>query len=206
LKETLLKRHWYDGWIYSKIIDQKNSGLRKGILDVLPGGKKIIDIGCGTGGFVLNIAKRSEYVVGVDLSQEMIRIAEYRKQKTGIRNVKFIHANAKYLSMEIKEKFDYAILSFFVHENRNEDFMAIIKEVTKITNSIVFFDYNIPLPCNISGLIIRLIEFFAGREHFKNFKEYCGKNGLEPLITQTGLFIKENKVNSTKVFKIVVAE
>jgi ubiquinone/menaquinone biosynthesis C-methylase UbiE len=48
--------------------------------------QNVLDIGCGTGTFSRQLARRSEAVTGLDLSPEMIRVAESRSQEyTNIR-------------------------------------------------------------------------------------------------------------------------
>ena len=41
-------------------------------------GKKIIDVGCGTGLLAVKLAKAGALVTGVDLSRDMLNIAEKR--------------------------------------------------------------------------------------------------------------------------------
>jgi len=70
--------------IFDKII---NAGLRRpGLLKRLKialeasnpdQGKRILDIGCGSGKFVVECAKRGAEVCGIDISREMIEIASH---------------------------------------------------------------------------------------------------------------------------------
>ena len=65
-------------------------------------GKKVLDVGCGTGLFAYNAAKRGAFVLGIDFSTEAIDIA----------NSQHTHKNLKFQSMdvnEIKEKFDVIV-------------------------------------------------------------------------------------------------
>ena len=65
-------------------------------------GKKVLDVGCGTGLFAYNAAKRGAFVLGIDFSTEAIDIA----------NSQYTHKNLKFQSMdvnEIKEKFDVIV-------------------------------------------------------------------------------------------------
>ena len=47
----------------------------------------MLEIGCGTGGFARRLAERSQHVLGLDLSPEMIRIA--RERSTRFPNIEF---------------------------------------------------------------------------------------------------------------------
>lgn len=65
-------------------------------------GKKVLDVGCGTGLFAYNAAKKGAIVLGIDFSTEAIEIA----------NSQYNHKNLKFQSMdvnEIKEKFDVIV-------------------------------------------------------------------------------------------------
>ena len=65
-------------------------------------GNKVLDVGCGTGLFAYNAAKRGAFVLGIDFSTEAIDIA----------NSQYTHKNLKFQSMdvnEIKEKFDVIV-------------------------------------------------------------------------------------------------
>jgi SAM-dependent methyltransferase len=50
-----------------------------------------LDIGCGTGDFVRLLAARSEHVLGIDLSPEMIAVA--RESSRGYRNIDYLNAD-----------------------------------------------------------------------------------------------------------------
>ena len=58
---------------------------KRGIL----GGKRAIDIACGTGNYTLALGRYFEEAVGCDISDEMISYAEERKRKAGADNVSF---------------------------------------------------------------------------------------------------------------------
>lgn len=65
--------------------------MRGRILDALPDdlqGMRILDAGCGTGAMCAELASRGADVVGVDISPELIRIAEQRVQLSA--NVSFV--------------------------------------------------------------------------------------------------------------------
>ena len=75
----------------------------------------MLDVGCGTGGFVMKLSERSRSVTGVDLSEKMIRTARKRKEKEGADNVEFLCTDATELTAVLDRKFEYATMSFFLH-------------------------------------------------------------------------------------------
>lgn len=64
----------------------------------------ILDIGCGTGTFALEISQKGVRVLGVDLSNEMIEISKKKAQERGVSS-SFAIADMRDLS-EIQEEFD----------------------------------------------------------------------------------------------------
>jgi ubiquinone/menaquinone biosynthesis C-methylase UbiE len=63
---------------------------------VMPG-ERVIDVGCGCGATALELAARvgpSGFVVGIDVSQPMLKRAHERAQTAGVTNIEFIHADA----------------------------------------------------------------------------------------------------------------
>lgn len=205
MTETLLKRHWYDGWFYSIFIDSDRSNLRNKILRFLEKNKTVLDIGCGTGGFALKIAPFSKYVLGVDISESMIRTANRRKKKSGCENIDFMNANALELSTLLDRHFDYAVLSFFIHEVNPQYRLEILRQAKRCADVLLIYDYHVPLPRNLSAAFVKAVEYFAGREHFRNFVDFNQNGGIQPLLDSVGLTIKESKVNRPRIFQIVKA-
>jgi len=205
MSETLIKRHWYDGWFYSVFIDSDRSNLRNKILRFLEKDKNVLDIGCGTGGFALKIASCSKYVLGMDVSESMIRTANRRKKKSGLKNVDFINGNARELSTILDQRFDYAALSFFIHEVNPQYRLEILRQARKCAEVLLIYDYHIPLPRDLSGAFVKAVEFFAGREHFRNFVNFNQNGGIRPLLDSLGFSILDSRINRPGIFEIVKA-
>ena len=68
---------------------------------------RILDIGCGTGRHALELTKRGYNVVGIDLSESMIKKAREKAKNAGL-NVDFQLADARNLPFE--HEFDLAIM------------------------------------------------------------------------------------------------
>ncbi len=200
--KTLLQKHWYDGWFYAAFIDSANNSLRNKLLDFIEPGKTVLDVGCGTGGFTLKLAQKCSRAVGVDVSKKMIDIARRRKEKLGAANVEFLHLHAAALQETLAQPFDYATLSFVLHEMPPLDRLAVLGEVRKIARSIIILDYHAPQPLNVWAAAIRTIEFFAGRAHYTNFRDFLARGGLPGLFKEAGLAIIRQKINHSGVFII----
>jgi 2-polyprenyl-3-methyl-5-hydroxy-6-metoxy-1,4-benzoquinol methylase len=68
---------------------------------------RILDIGCGTGRHALELARRGYRVIGVDLSESMLRQARQKSGAQGLE-VDFRQMDARYLDFEAE--FDLAIM------------------------------------------------------------------------------------------------
>jgi SAM-dependent methyltransferase len=108
---------WYGVWSHLKGLDLSRVSLEKLGLDAdrstnhlnsggpdlahvlkeieIPFGSRALDLGSGKGGAILTL---SEFpfaeIVGVELSADLIRIAEANVRRLGLRHVHFVHADA----------------------------------------------------------------------------------------------------------------
>jgi SAM-dependent methyltransferase len=70
--------------------------------------RRVLDLGCGTGGHALALARRDYEVVGVDRSEEMLALA--RDKAAG--SVSFHHGDIR--SFDLGERFDLVLMMFAV--------------------------------------------------------------------------------------------
>lgn len=76
-------------------------------------GKRVLDVGCGTGRMAVQLAKRGAYVVGIDISQHMLEIAKSIVEKEGFQN-KCTFIQDDFAKHVFNEKFDISLaLGFF---------------------------------------------------------------------------------------------
>ena len=66
-----------------------------------------------------------------------------------------------------------------------------MKRVVKKEGDLVFIDFEAPLPQNAYSYLIEFIEFIAGREHFRYFKDYIEQGGLDELLKENHLHEKK---------------
>ncbi len=78
------------------------------LLSVRP--QKILDIGCGTGNPTLIFARRGYEMVGMDYSEEMLKVA--REKSEHFSNVRFYHGDVRNFDLENEMPFDAAISLF----------------------------------------------------------------------------------------------
>jgi SAM-dependent methyltransferase len=69
--------------------------------------KTVLDVGCGSGRYAIDLSRNGMKITGVDFAKEMLDIAEANSQKLGFDN-DFIEGS--YLDVKIEKKHDAAIL------------------------------------------------------------------------------------------------
>ena len=192
------------GGFYSTFVDPILVKMRKRIADNVESGKNIIDVACGTGAQVLELASKSEFVVGVDLSESMIKKAIQLKSKNRVENSDFRICNATDLSDFDNRQFDYATMSLALHQFHPEHHSTILNEMKRISDKIIIVDYTVPLPKNIFGFGSKWAEFMAGIEHNRNFKKYYNAGGLNTIVPQNNLKIIHSEFFAKDIFQLVV--
>lgn len=85
---------------------------------------RLIDMGCGTGWTSIFFAKRGYDVVGVDISEDAIMLANQNKQRYNVENVRFIVADYESISKENFGEYDCVVFYDALHHAENE-FLAL---------------------------------------------------------------------------------
>lgn len=198
-------KHWYDGAIYARI-SKYNEPVFAVMKSIIEKNATVLDLACGTGRFSIHIADKAKYVLGVDLSSRNISEALKQKRKSGLSNIEFFHGDAAQAAKIGKRKFDFATISFALHETQFETRLAILKQMKAVAKKIIIADYNAPQPKNMTGYFNWAVEFAAGAEHFRNFRHFHRNGGLETLLDVANMKIKKTMLDKKKVTKIVLAK
>lgn len=176
--------NFYDMLLYPflKNIRKKTARI---IIQLNP--KSVIDICCGTGNQLKYLKDTGIKLTGIDISPVMLKAASgIDCHEQDARNILFPD-----------KSFDLVIIQLALHEKSFDDQKKIIDEAYRILiddGHLLIVDYEISkktLP--FSRYIITLIEFMAGKEHFKYFKEYH-KNECTNRLINNNQFILEKKV------------
>ncbi len=147
-----------DGWIarHAFFFEEDWRYLRH----VVPEGKRVLDLGCGTGALLGRL--RPSLGVGVDLSRPMIDQATARWP-----NLTFVHADVEYLD-EVADRvggpFDFIIMSDTI--GSLDDCWETFRRLHRFCNpqTRVVISYHSPLWAPLSGLYSRL----RGGQHVLN--------------------------------------
>ena len=200
------KTHWYDGKFYDTVIAPNQDKLFEDILNLMGPGKTVIDVGCGTGRFSFLAAGRCKSVLGIDLSEKNITRAVKNLGLRGKKNITFEHTTVEEVKKGIKEKFDFALLTYVIHEVKEEERIPLLNEIFNVADRLIIGDYLVPAPAGLTSLLNEAVEFLAGKEHYAGFKSFKAKKGINGL-AEEGKFKVVNEIkNSSNGRHIIILE
>ena len=176
---------------YSTIIDPILKEVRICVagLSGVKAGDRVLDVCCGTGDQVFHYEQKGAIATGVDQKPNMIELAERNRKRRGFKHSTFRIAGATELPFP-DGYFDCASISLGLHEmERDERNRAVseMKRVVKKEGVLMFIDYLVPLPGNSFAYLIRAVEFIAGRDNHRCFRDYLAQGGLDQVLKETEL-------------------
>lgn len=197
------KDHWYDGWFYDFFIAPNQDRLFSEIKRIIEPNSKVIDIGCGTGRFSFSVADGVNKVVGIDLSKKNIDKANQTLSKKPNERISFLHTNLSTLISQ-NSRFDYALMTYVIHEVNEEERVKLLKDISNVADRIIIGDYLVPKPDGFWSVLNEVVEFAAGSEHYRNYKNYVRNGGLQDLANKAGLKIIKEIKNKPSTSHLVV--
>ncbi len=145
---------------------------------------KILDVATGTGKQAFAFAKKGYDVIGIDLSEDMLKVAI---NKNKYENAKFEVADATNLPFEDKS-FDFSCVSFALHDmilTIREKALKEMVRVIKPKGTIMIVDYALP-----KNKISRFLIYHIVKLYEPYYTEFI-KSDLEALLRKSGIEIKE---------------
>ena len=198
------KNHWYDGWFYDRFIAPNQDKLFWQIKNLIQPNSGIIDIGCGTGRLEFTLADKCKSVLGIDLSKKNIDRANLKLLDHPNDKISFKHNNLSEIIKEGQTHFDYAVMTYVIHEVNEEERINLLTGISKVADKIIIGDYLVPRPKGFGSFLSEVIEFIAGTEHYRNFKSYVAKGGIHYLADKAGLKVVEEITNHPASNHLVV--
>ena len=200
------KEHWYDGWFYDRWIAPNQDRLFGQIKTLLPPGSTVIDVGCGTGRLALSIAEKCSTVLGVDLSKRNVEQAKLRLSKTPCQGASFAHASVREILGDGKKHFDYAVLTYVLHEVAAEDRSTLLDELARVVHRVIIGDYLVPVPGGFWSFLNEVVERAAGRDHYRNFRSFVARGGIAGELASTDLELLHESEDAPGTSHLVVLQ
>jgi len=196
------KKHWYDGIIYDKFIAPNQDRMFRIIKGIVPKESNVLDVGCGTGRLSFQLANHCKQVVGVDLSSKNISVAKSKLNNTDYQNISFVHGDGS--NFNNNQIFDYAIITYVIHEMPEQERKMMLRKLTSSSKHIIIGDYLTPTPKTFWGSMNVVVEYLAGKDHYKNFKNYVKNGGLQYLSDEADLEIVREIKNQPQTSHIAI--
>ncbi|MFA3783284.1 class I SAM-dependent methyltransferase [Melioribacteraceae bacterium 4301-Me] len=198
------KNHWYDGLFYDKLIAPNQDKSYQIVKAIITANSSVLDAGCGTGRLAFQLIDKIKKYDGIDLSKRNIKVATKKLSKNYSNRISFHHADISSFLKSNKSIYDFAVVSYVIHEINENERENILLELSEYANKIIIVDY----PCSRHNVLWwylnNTIEFAAGKTHFKNFKTYIANKGIHGLAEKTGLIIIKEILNKPITTHIAV--
>jgi len=161
-------------------------------------GIHVLDVGCGTGTNLMLYHEAGCNVFGIDLSPTMVEVAQ---KKLGDRaEIRLGDASKMPYS---DHSFDFVTGFLTLHEMPSQIRPAVISEMVRVMKHggrILLIDYHLgPIRFPKGWMykaIILFFEIMAGREHFRNYRDFLSRNCLPNLISTKNLRVSNEKIVS----------
>jgi ubiquinone/menaquinone biosynthesis C-methylase UbiE len=185
---------------YDTLVEPPNVVLRRIGLQMCPPweGMRVLEVGCGTGANLSLYENAGCDVFGIDLSPAMLEVASRKlSERADLRLADA--AEMPYAD----DSFDLVTSFLTLHEMPAATRAAVMDEMVRVVNQrgrLLLIDYRsgpirFPKGWLLKTLIVS-IELAAGREHFRNYRDFLARQGLPGLISLHGLSVETEKVVS----------
>ena len=169
------------------IIELFVSGVRDKVVDFTDArnDSKVLDVATGTGKQAFAFAKKGYDVIGIDLSEDMLKVAN---KKNKYENVKFEVADATNIPYE-DNYFDVSCISFGLHDMPLTIREKVVEEMVRVTKqkgTITIVDYALPINKICGYLVYHFVKFYESKYYPKFIK-----SDLEALLKKYKIEIKK---------------
>jgi len=184
-------KEWFrrESRFYHILVDIPSSRFRDKVVDFVNAedGSRILDAATGTGGQAFAFAKKGYDVVGIDLSEEMVKVANRLNEYESLR---FEVADAADMPFE-DNYFDVSCISLGLHDMPSAIREKAVEEMVRVTKpkgSIVIVDYALP-----KNRIARCLIYHIVKSHETKYYPEFIKSDLEALLRKSGIEIKDER-------------
>jgi demethylmenaquinone methyltransferase/2-methoxy-6-polyprenyl-1,4-benzoquinol methylase len=147
---------------------------RHGLARLIPNDDlRILDVCFGTGNSTLLVARNNDrnMITGLDLSADMLKVANRKIRKQGLSNIKTIRMDAADMDLE-DESFDVATSSFGLHEMEYPVMKSIMREMHRVLKEggkLYLVDYQIQ-DTAIKRFFFRVYLLLTSPPHVNGFR------------------------------------
>ncbi len=199
---------WYPpGLIYDGILEPPLNRIRNKVRNLIikNGLFPVLDLCCGPGAQAHCLAGEGRLSCGLDINLAMLKYAARRRKK-----IPFVCADAGQTPFQ-PATFKGIVISFSLHEKPVSLRPRLLAEGIRLLaphGRLVLVDFERPWDgaSRRAHLYVGLIERLAGKEHFRNGREFLAEGGLRAFIRKNNLEELERYDISAGTCAIVVAK
>jgi ubiquinone/menaquinone biosynthesis C-methylase UbiE len=171
-----------DEWVaHADTNDYRNDFLMPLTLGMLGDvhGRKVLDLGCGEGGYARELARRGAEVVGVDGSERLVEVARQRARVAKL-NIDLVCANASHMPQISSDAFDLVLAAMSLMDV--EDYSGAIAEAHRVLRRRGELLMSITHPCFMAP-VSQWIKDDTGEAKFFAVDRYFDRSAWEERIT-----------------------
>jgi len=188
--EQQSKNHWYDGTFFDLCVAPNQDPIFAAVRAAIPPGSTVLDVGCGTGRLVFQLAEQCSMVRGIDASGRNIRRARLLHTRRG----KPPHIAFELTSIEAHlggphQKYDVGVISYVLHEVSEQQRVPMLRLLATAAQTVILADYRVPRRSGLTNVTTEVVERLAGREHYRGFRSFVRRGGLPGVVQEAGLHI-----------------
>jgi demethylmenaquinone methyltransferase/2-methoxy-6-polyprenyl-1,4-benzoquinol methylase len=182
-----MQEYRYTARIYDPLLSSAVRPIRSRIISLIKryGYHSILDVCCGTGEQLKLLKEHGIDGEGIDLSDAMLKVAQKGEYRADCKN-----QDASQMEYE-EGAFDLAMTTFALHEKSPETARAIVEEMLRVTargGDVLIVDYELSEKTSpLYKMLVYIVEWIAGGEHYRNFRSYIAAGGLPALLDGTSL-------------------
>jgi hypothetical protein len=80
-----------------------------------------------------------------------------------------------------------------------------MKRVVKKQGVLMFIDFQVPLPKNSIAYLIKTVEFIAGRDNHRCFRDYLAQGGLKQILNENELVLQKEALLKSGNLQVIKA-
>jgi SAM-dependent methyltransferase len=173
-------------WMRNNLTDRANAPLRRQLAALVPNGAQVVDVGCANGRFLLELAPRIEYGLGIDLDAPLIAYARQAAATAGHTHLHFAVADARRLTATLTLKPTVAVACLCLHEMETETAVLVLQQLAPVTGHLLIADFVEP-EARFHRAFLHVDEWLAG--HYGRYLAYRDNGGMPALLAAAGLTI-----------------
>lgn len=192
-KFEALADSWWDTESSSKMLHAINPLRAKYIEErVLLAGKQLLDVGCGGGILSEAMAYRGANVLGIDLAEKPLKIAELHALEHQLQGVQYQLTSVEQLALKQSESFDViTCMEMLEHVPDPESIVLSCNKLLKPGGTLVFSTLNRNVKSYLMAIIGAeyLLKLLPKGTH--DHEKFIKPSELANVLRQTGLIVRD---------------